>query len=167
MVVGREGVRLMSVALNLDRQTVEALRRTAASDQRAALREHLLEQVVDPMLEAITKLINENPDAARQGLRLELTIQAERLEGEYLTTAEVARRFRVSQQQVRRWCESGRIQAERTPGGTWRIPAAQFQGKLTFVPFERKRKPKGWAGLAGAWKDYPELGRQIREDREE
>lgn len=158
----------MSVAtVSLDREMVEELRRIAASDQREALKENLLQHVVEPMLEAITKLINENPDAARQGLRLELTIQAERLEGEYLTTAEVARRFRVSQQQVRRWCESGRIQAERTPGGTWRIPAAQFQGKLTFVPFERKRKPKDWAGLAGAWKDYPELGRQIREDREE
>lgn len=152
---------------SLDRQAVEELRRIAPSGQREALKEKLLQHVVDTMLDAITKVVNEAPGGAGQGLRLELTIRAERHDEEYLTTAEVARRFRVSQQQVRRWCESGRIQADRTPGGTWRIPAVQFQGKPTFVAFERKRKPKDWAGLAGVWKDCPELGRQIREDCED
>ena len=50
----------------------------------------------------------------------------------YYKTAEVAAAFQVSDRMVRRWCEQGKIEATQTPGGTWRIPAAQF-GDLSKV----------------------------------
>ena len=44
----------------------------------------------------------------------------------YVTAAEVAAHFGVSAKAVYRWMASGRIQAERRPGGSYRIPAGQF-----------------------------------------
>jgi excisionase family DNA binding protein len=43
-----------------------------------------------------------------------------------LRTNEVAAAFQVSDRMVRKWCETGKIQALQTPGGGWRIPASQF-----------------------------------------
>ena len=53
---------------------------------------------------------------------------------EPLTVAEVAVHFGVTPQAVYKWCESGKIEFERTPGGSYRIPASQFdwgRGKTT------------------------------------
>ncbi|WP_165907979.1 helix-turn-helix domain-containing protein [Hydrogenispora ethanolica] len=50
----------------------------------------------------------------------------------YYKTAEIATAFQVSDRMVRKWCEQGKIQAIQTPGGAWRIPAAQF-GDLSKV----------------------------------
>ncbi len=44
----------------------------------------------------------------------------------YITAAEVAAHFGVSSKAVYRWMASGRIRAERRPGGSYRIPAEQF-----------------------------------------
>lgn len=46
----------------------------------------------------------------------------------YLTTAQVAEMFLVSERAVRKWCKSGRIRAEQPggPDGDWRIPEDQF-----------------------------------------
>lgn len=43
-----------------------------------------------------------------------------------LTVADVASHFDVTPQAVYKWCEAGKIGFERTPGGGYRIPAAQF-----------------------------------------
>ena len=45
---------------------------------------------------------------------------------EMLSVAEVAAHFGVTPQAVYKWCEAGKIEYERTPGGSYRIPAAQF-----------------------------------------
>lgn len=43
-----------------------------------------------------------------------------------LTVAEVASHFDVTPQAVYKWCEADKVAFERTPGGSYRIPAAQF-----------------------------------------
>jgi excisionase family DNA binding protein len=45
----------------------------------------------------------------------------------YATVAEVAAHFGVSVKAVYRWMASGRIRAERRPGGSYRIPVDQFR----------------------------------------
>ncbi len=48
-------------------------------------------------------------------------------EGRFLTTAEVAQMYRVTDRVVRKWCEAGHLQAERVgPRGEWRILRSQF-----------------------------------------
>ncbi len=44
-----------------------------------------------------------------------------------LSVAEVANRFGVSTQAVYKWLQKGRIAGEQGPGGSWRLPAAQFE----------------------------------------
>lgn len=43
-----------------------------------------------------------------------------------LAVADVASHFGVTPQAVYKWCEARKIEFERTPGGGYRIPAAQF-----------------------------------------
>lgn len=43
-----------------------------------------------------------------------------------LAVADVASHFGVTPQAVYKWCEADKIEFERTPGGGYRIPAAQF-----------------------------------------
>ncbi len=47
---------------------------------------------------------------------------------QWLTTADVAAMFQVSERAVRHWCEEHRIVATQIPGarGVWHIPADQF-----------------------------------------
>jgi excisionase family DNA binding protein len=45
----------------------------------------------------------------------------------YLSVADVAARYGVSTQAVYKWLARQRIEGTRGPGGSWRIPAAQFQ----------------------------------------
>ena len=45
----------------------------------------------------------------------------------YVTAIEVAAHFGVSVKAVYRWMATGRIRAERRPGGSYRIPADQFR----------------------------------------
>jgi excisionase family DNA binding protein len=47
----------------------------------------------------------------------------------WLTAAEVAARYGVTPQAVYRWIAAGRVRAEQTPGGSWRLPADQFAGE--------------------------------------
>ena len=44
----------------------------------------------------------------------------------YLTVAEVAARYAVTPQAVYKWIQKGKIAAEETPGGSYRVPADQF-----------------------------------------
>jgi excisionase family DNA binding protein len=45
---------------------------------------------------------------------------------ESLTAAQVAARYGVTPQAVYKWIKAGRVRAEQTPGGSWRLPANQF-----------------------------------------
>jgi excisionase family DNA binding protein len=45
----------------------------------------------------------------------------------YLSVADVAARYGVSTQAVYKWLSKQRIAGTRGPGGSWRIPAAQFR----------------------------------------
>lgn len=45
----------------------------------------------------------------------------------FLTVADVAARYGVSTQAVYKWLKDERIEAKRTPGGSWLIPGAQFE----------------------------------------
>ncbi len=49
--------------------------------------------------------------------------QAER---PWLTAAQVAAKYGVTPQAVYKWIAAGRVRAEQTPGGSWRLPADQF-----------------------------------------
>lgn len=51
----------------------------------------------------------------------------EPVEPGYLSVADVAARYGVSTQAVYKWLSRQRIEGTRGPGGSWRIPAAQFQ----------------------------------------
>lgn len=46
----------------------------------------------------------------------------------YVRATDVAAHFGVSVKAVYRWMSTGRIRAERRPGGSYRIPAEQFRG---------------------------------------
>lgn len=50
-----------------------------------------------------------------------------------VTVSALARVLRVSDRQVRRWCESGLVQATRTPGGHYRIPRSELERLRTPV----------------------------------
>ncbi len=57
----------------------------------------------------------------------EHVLARERHEPSYLSVGDVAARFGVTTQAVYKWLQKGRIEATRGPGGSWRIPAAQFE----------------------------------------
>jgi excisionase family DNA binding protein len=84
----------------------------------------LLEETADvERLEA-----QERVKAHRLAGRWREQVEAEEAPGAdaMLTVAEVASHFAVTPQAVYKWCEAGKIDFERTPGGGYRIPAAQF-----------------------------------------
>ena len=45
----------------------------------------------------------------------------------WLTAPQVAARYGVTPQAVYKWIKEGRVSAEQTPGGSWRLPAEQFE----------------------------------------
>jgi excisionase family DNA binding protein len=57
----------------------------------------------------------------------EQVLQRERRQPEWWSVGDVAARFGVTTQAVYKWLQKGRVEGERTPGGSWRIPVAQFQ----------------------------------------
>lgn len=56
----------------------------------------------------------------------EHVMNRQRPEPAVLSVGDVAARFGVTTQAVYKWLQKGRIEATRGPGGSWRIPAAQF-----------------------------------------
>lgn len=153
--------------VNLSQAELIQLRRIADSDQEEALLLEFAHRIVKPLLLQIRALMNENPEAAKQGVQIALVAKTADLPDDiFMTTAEVGELFRVSQQQVRRWCEEGRVSAERTPGGSWRIPRSQFDG----VGFLNRTKQAGKAGIrevAGGWNGRKELMDALRFGRED
>lgn len=57
----------------------------------------------------------------------EHVIDRPRAEPEYISVGDVAARYGVTTQAVYKWLKDGRIDATRGPGGSWRIPRAQFE----------------------------------------
>ena len=128
--------------------------------------EELVNEVARQMVQTIRQLASENPAEVENGIRVVLNWNTWPKAGDYVGTAYIAERFGMSQQQVRRWCEEGRIIAEQTPGGTWRIPASQFKG-LGAIASKEKRKRKSIQSVAGAWKGHDELREEMLSGREE
>lgn len=60
-------------------------------------------------------------------------------EPEWVTASQVAARYGVTPQAVYKWIAAGRVDADQTPGGSWRLPAAQFS--------RRERRPRAAARL--------------------
>ncbi|HLI32968.1 MAG TPA: helix-turn-helix domain-containing protein [Solirubrobacteraceae bacterium] len=50
-----------------------------------------------------------------------------RPEPAYISVGDLSARYGVSTQAVYKWLQKGRIEGTRGPGGSWRIPAAQFE----------------------------------------
>jgi excisionase family DNA binding protein len=70
----------------------------------------------------------------------------------YYTTGEIAKVFEVSDRMVRKWCEQGRISALRTPGGVWRIYAAQFSDLEKIKNFQKIAEQ-----INEKFREYPEI----------
>lgn len=97
----------------------------------------------DDRAQTFAALLASHLDAAAEIERLgvEVRLRALRLAGvwrghvsdrareatEWLSAAQVAARYGVTPQAVYKWIEAGRVRAERTPGGSWRLAADQFQ----------------------------------------
>lgn len=93
--------------------------------------------------EAFTALLISHLSAAADIDRLgvELRLKATRLAGawqlhiadrtqaerRWVTAAQVAAKYGVTPQAVYKWISGGRVRAEQTPGGSWRLPADQFE----------------------------------------
>lgn len=99
----------------------------------------------------------------------EYVLGRQRSEPELLTVGDVAARFGVTTQAVYKWLKNERIEATRGPGGSWRIPAAQFDRDRRAAT-SRERLDELQARLVrlheGA--DMPadaEIGEQMRADR--
>ena len=146
-------------ALVLSQEDVAKLRLLDRPDQREAARAQLEEELVGPMIDALLRIVQQTPDAAKAGVKIEITLQTVPKDRRpKLTTAEVAAQHRVSQQQVRRWCEQGLIPAVRTPGGTWRILQPDIVCPLITTKSRRKRVD----GVAGRWQGRREELAQYR-----
>ena len=70
----------------------------------------------------------------------------QRPEPAYLSVGDVAARFGVTTQAVYKWLQKQRIEGTRGPGGSWRIPAAQFE-RDTRPASTRERLDSLQAGL--------------------
>lgn len=93
-------------------------------------------------------------------------ITRERAEPGYLSVADVAARYGVTTQAVYKWLAKGRIDGTRGPGGSWRIPAAQFEAD-TRTPATRERLDALQSQLITLHRDVEvsgeeELGEQMR-----
>lgn len=151
-------------SLDFDEQTLLEI---LQDDPDRELDAEVLHEIVHPMLDIMRQLIRENPQQAKKGLRISINIKSQDSpDTEYLTTAEVAKLYRMSQQQIRRWCESGKIIALRAPGGSWRIQASQFEGVAGYVVPKGRKQKRDVNSIAGAWKDNKEALRELREERD-
>ncbi len=145
--------------LTLDERQVSEIRRLAREEQSDAVRAHV-RQLLEPMIESLLRLVSQNPGAAAEGLSVEVELKAIPAgDKSWYTTAEMAEHFRVSQQQVRRWCEQGKLDAERTPGGTWRILPPRTLRPLQ-LPAHRRKSVRA---VAGKWRERPDAVGRLRE----
>ena len=87
-----------------------------------------------------------SPDelGTRAGLLADLwrerMLAAEREGESYITVAQVAARYAVTPQAVYKWIQKGKVVAEETPGGSYRIPSGQFM--TTRATLERRAQTR-------------------------
>lgn len=74
---------------------------------------------------------------------------------EWWTVREVANLLRYDASTVRRWCETGKIDAGRMPGGTWRIhKSAVEKMQAGGLPEKRQRDARHVATEFDTARDY-------------
>lgn len=105
----------------------EAFEDADESDDRAQIFAALLASHLD----AAADIERLGVDARMRALRLAGAWRGHvsdraREESEWLSAAQVAARYGVTPQAVYRWIDAGRVSAERTPGGSWRLAVDQF-----------------------------------------
>lgn len=88
-------------------------------ERKELLREESRRQVAERLMECMSEIAASTAEAYR------IDIEPVTLRSLY-GVGEVAQAFQVSERMVRKWCESGRVVALKTPGGSWRIPSSQF-----------------------------------------
>lgn len=142
-------------SIELNQQLLDLL--ANYSEGEPEFNQELLKNIVSPMFAEIRRMIHADPEAAKNGITIAIEVKGEKhaAQEDLLTTAEVAELYRMSQQQVRRWCEAGQIQAYRGPGGSWRIPSFQFRKVGILAPFKKERRPI--EDVAGVWKNREDL----------
>ena len=84
----------------------------------------------------------------------------------FLTVADVAAKFQVTTQAVYKWLNTGKIDGERRPGGSWRIPAAQFGAERPFDSARSLELQKRLIKLHGESPDFSdeEIARALADD---
>lgn len=153
----RGGVVRVEETLKLAPEVIRELKLIAESDQRTAQVDEVFMQVARQLVAKVARRVLDevrvDPSVLNENRSYSLIVTFDQTDnGEWLSTTEVAEMFRVSQQQVRRWCESGKVRNVRTPGGTYRI----FKGDVLrglqsgTEPVAEKPDPSvyvgGWAG---------------------
>lgn len=70
-----------------------------------------------------------------------------------MTTAEVARLFRVTPAQIARWTANGKLTAIKTPGGHNRYPAGQpvIAEAIAYLNGKRRHAVNAFTAIAIAW----------------
>ncbi len=123
-----ETVEILDVSGLLGRDDLrEAFEDADEDDERAQVFAALLASHLDAAAE-VERL---GVDARLRALRLAGVWRGHvgdraRAEPEWLSAAQVASRYGVTPQAVYKWIDAGRVSAERTPGGSWRLAADQF-----------------------------------------
>ncbi|MDA8346717.1 MAG: helix-turn-helix domain-containing protein [Thermaerobacter sp.] len=161
----------MEETLELTPEVIKELKAVAESDQRAAHVNEMITQVTRQLVARfVRRVVDEvrtDPSVLKENRSYSLVVAFGQTDkGEWLSTAEVAEMFQVSQQQVRRWCESGKFRNVRTPGGTYRISKGDVVKGLQSgtEPASRKPDPSEYVGV---WANNKTLVEEIREASED
>jgi transposase-like protein len=91
---------------------------------------------------------------------------------QFCTVAEVARHFDVTPQAVYRWIDKDLIEWERRPGGSYRVPADQFEDlDLALLRQTSRRRPRADAAqlkrAVGASRPEADAPDAVRSDRDD
>jgi excisionase family DNA binding protein len=84
---------------------------------------------------------------------------------EYLSVAQLAGRHGVTPQAVYKWIHAGKIEAEERPGGSYRIPAAQFRASSELLARRAETRRKLRALQGGRPLSDTEIVAALREGR--
>ena len=152
--------------LELTPEMIRELKAVTYSDQSTAQAGSMIEQATRQLITRLARRVVDvertDPSALQEHRSYSVMLIVEQIaDGEWLSTAEVAELFKVSQQQVRRWCEAGKFQTFRTPGGTYRISKRDV---LTGLKSGSKRPAHGLNPVehAGAWAKNRALVEEVR-----
>lgn len=174
MLTDRGGVPHVEETMELTPDVIRELKTVAESDPRAARAAQVNIQIANVTVELVAKVIQRvlaeahtNPNVLKESQSYSLVVGfTETQKDEWMTTSAVAELFQVSQQQVRRWCESGKFRSVRTPGGTYRISRIDVRNNLRSGREPISGQPN-LAEFVGAWSQNKALLTEIRESSED